>query len=155
MTWTYFTARSNLVPYAFVWEKGKPIDFSETMLVFHVVYEYQRSRSFIDLGPNLSDSVYINFFTSITTRPFEGKFHVKPPWDGGTKACWNGLGHMIKVAAMPIYKIFFSGTESLMTLIFAVFSSTTTFVLMMALVWPWPILRQGQIWSPMILYEKR
>ena len=30
---TYFTARSNLVPYAFVWEKGKPIDFSETIVV--------------------------------------------------------------------------------------------------------------------------
>ena len=24
---TYFMARSNLVPYAFVWEKGKTIDF--------------------------------------------------------------------------------------------------------------------------------
>ena len=24
---TYFTARSNLVPYAFVWEKGKTMDF--------------------------------------------------------------------------------------------------------------------------------
>ena len=27
LTLTYFTARSNLVPYAFVWEKGKPMDF--------------------------------------------------------------------------------------------------------------------------------
>ena len=27
LTLTYFTARSNLVPYAFVWEKGKTIDF--------------------------------------------------------------------------------------------------------------------------------
>ena len=26
---TYFTARSNLVPYAFVWEKGKTIHFSD------------------------------------------------------------------------------------------------------------------------------
>ena len=26
-------ARSNLVPYAFVWEKGKPIDFLETIVV--------------------------------------------------------------------------------------------------------------------------
>ena len=31
-TLTYFTARSNLVPYAFVWEKGKTIDFSETIV---------------------------------------------------------------------------------------------------------------------------
>ena len=27
LTLTYFTARSNLVPYAFVWEKGKTMDF--------------------------------------------------------------------------------------------------------------------------------
>ena len=28
---TYFTARLNLAPYAFVWEKGKTVDFSETI----------------------------------------------------------------------------------------------------------------------------
>ena len=31
-TLTYFIARSNLVPYAFVWEKGKTMDFSETIV---------------------------------------------------------------------------------------------------------------------------
>ena len=30
---TYFTARSNLVAYAFVWEKGKTMDFLETIVV--------------------------------------------------------------------------------------------------------------------------
>ena len=30
----YFTTRSNLVPYVFVWEKGKTIDFSETIVVY-------------------------------------------------------------------------------------------------------------------------
>ena len=34
LTLTYFVARSNLVPYAFVWEKGKTMDFSETIVVF-------------------------------------------------------------------------------------------------------------------------
>ena len=34
LTLTYFTARSNLVPYAFVWEKGKTVDFSETIVVY-------------------------------------------------------------------------------------------------------------------------
>ena len=33
LTLTYFTARSNLAPYAFVWEKGKTMDFSETIVV--------------------------------------------------------------------------------------------------------------------------
>ena len=34
LTLTYFTARSNLVPYAIVWEKGKTMDFSETIVVY-------------------------------------------------------------------------------------------------------------------------
>ena len=34
LTLTYFTARSNLVPYDFVWEKGKTVDFSETIVVY-------------------------------------------------------------------------------------------------------------------------
>ena len=34
LTLTYFTARSNLVPYAFVWEKGKTTDFSETIVIY-------------------------------------------------------------------------------------------------------------------------
>ena len=34
LTLTYFTARSNLVPYAFVWEKGKTMDFSETIVIY-------------------------------------------------------------------------------------------------------------------------
>ena len=33
LTLTYFTARSNLVPYAFVWEKVKTMDFSEIIVV--------------------------------------------------------------------------------------------------------------------------
>ena len=67
------------------------------------LYEYKRSRSLIDLGPNLSDSIFLNFFSSNTTRPIEAKFHVEPPWDGGTKACPNGPCHMTKIATMPIY----------------------------------------------------
>ena len=34
LTLTYFTARPNLVPYAFVWEKGKTMDFLETIVVY-------------------------------------------------------------------------------------------------------------------------
>ena len=100
MTLVYFTARSNLVPYAFVWEKGIPTYcFPETIVVYDIkvgrcsqlneymkFYEYQRSRSFIDLGPNHSDSIFLNFFSSITTWPIEAKFYVESPWDEGTKA---------------------------------------------------------------------
>ena len=54
LTLTFFTARANLVPYAFVCEKGKTMDFSETVVVCDVkvgrhsklnecmnLYEYQ------------------------------------------------------------------------------------------------------------------
>ena len=59
LTLTYFTGRSNLVPCAFAWENGKTMDFSETV----VVYEYQRSRSFTDLGPrSLRFNIFIFFF---------------------------------------------------------------------------------------------
>ena len=34
MILTYFTARSSLIPYAFVWEKGKTTDFSETIVIY-------------------------------------------------------------------------------------------------------------------------
>ena len=30
-------------------------------------------------------------------------FHKERLWDGRTKVCSNGLGHMTKMAAMPIY----------------------------------------------------
>ena len=36
---TYFTARSNLVPYAIVWEEGKTVGFSETIVVYDVKVE--------------------------------------------------------------------------------------------------------------------
>ena len=37
LTLTYFTARSNLVPYAFVREKVKTMDISETIVVYDVI----------------------------------------------------------------------------------------------------------------------
>ena len=55
------------------------IFFSETVVVYYIkvgrcsqlneymkLYEYQRSRSFIDLDPNHSDPIFLNFFSSIT-----------------------------------------------------------------------------------------
>ena len=36
LTLIYFMARSNLLPYAFVWEKGKTMDISETIVVYDV-----------------------------------------------------------------------------------------------------------------------
>ena len=78
LTLTYFTARSNLVPFAFVWEKGNLMDFSETIVVcdikvgrfiqlnkYMTLYEYQTSRSFIDLCPR---SLRFNIFKLLLLR---------------------------------------------------------------------------------------
>ena len=48
-------------------------------------------------------STISNIFSSETTWPIEAKFYLEPPWEGGTKVCINGPGHMTKMAAMPIY----------------------------------------------------
>ena len=99
LTLTYFTARSNLVSYAFVWQKGKIMDFSETVVVYDIkvgrfsqlngymnLYEYQRSWSFIDHHlQGHSDSTFSNFFCSETARLIEAKFHIAPPWDVGNE----------------------------------------------------------------------
>ena len=39
LTLTYFKAMSNLIPYAFVWEKGKTMDFSETDVIYDLKLE--------------------------------------------------------------------------------------------------------------------
>ena len=48
-------------------------------------------------------STFSNIFFSETTGLNEAKFYVERPWDGGTKVCSNGPGHMTKMAGMPIY----------------------------------------------------
>ena len=47
-------------------------------------------------------STFSNISSEITGT-VEAKFHLEPPWDGETKVCSNGPGHMTKMAAMPIY----------------------------------------------------
>ena len=86
MNLTYFMARSNLVPYAFVWEKGKTMDFSETVVVFAIkdgrcsqlkvymnLYEFQRSKSFTDVRRRSLSFKFSNFFSLETARPTDMK----------------------------------------------------------------------------------
>ena len=65
------------------------------------------ASSFFDLGPRSlrfrCPSTFLNIFSSETTGPIKVKFHVDPPWDGGTKVGANDLGDMTKIAAMHIY----------------------------------------------------
>ena len=41
--------------------------------------------------------------SSKTARPIKAKFYVQPPWEGRTKVCINGPGHMTKIAANHIH----------------------------------------------------
>ena len=66
-------------------------------------------------------STFSNIFSSETAWPIEAKFHMEPPWDGRTKVCTNGPGHITKMAVIFIYgknfkKIFLSGIKRPMTL---------------------------------------
>ena len=44
-----------------------------------------------------------NIFFFKTACPIKAKFYVEPYWVGGTKVCSRHVGHMTKMAAMPIY----------------------------------------------------
>ena len=63
--------------------------------------EYQRFKSFTDLGPRSLRFNILLFFSLEIAKPIEAKFHLYPPWDEETKVCSNG--HMTNMAAMPIY----------------------------------------------------
>ena len=111
-----------------------------------------------------SDSTFSNFFSLETAMPIEANFHMGPSWDWGTKVCSNGPGHMTKMAAMPIHsKKKLKKSSSLepkgrwpWILVCTIgYSNTTKFIQMMTLCWPGPILRQGQIWSLMLLCGKK
>ena len=66
-------------------------------------HEYQRSRSFFDLGQRSLRFQSSNlFFTEIVWR-FGTKAHMKAEGRMGMKIYTNELGHMTKMAAMPIY----------------------------------------------------
>ena len=54
-------------------------------------------------GVRPSLSTISNIFFSETACPIKAKFYVEPPWVGGKTACFRHLGHMTKMAAMPIY----------------------------------------------------
>ena len=157
LTLTYLTARSNLVPYAFVWGKGKIMDFSETVVVYDIkvgrfsqlneyitLYEYQRSRSFIDLGPRSLSSTFANFFCSETARPIEAKFHMEPPWGVGNENLFKcSRSHDHAHIWWKTSKIFF-GTKRLMTLKLGIQHRVLEYyqcfhmMTMMTLGWPWP-----------------
>ena len=117
----------------------------------------------LTLVHGLSDSTFSNFFSLETSRLIEAKFHLTPQWDRGTKIYINGPGHLANITVMPIYGKNLKRSSSLepkgwwpWKLVYSIgYSSTTMYVQLKTLGWPWPILRQGQIWSLMLFYGKK
>ena len=68
-----------------------------------IVYPCSGVRPSSSVRPSVRPSTISNIFSSETAWPIKAKFYVEPPWEGGTKVCINGPGHMTKMAAMPIY----------------------------------------------------
>ena len=84
-------------------------------------------------------------------------------WDRGTLVCSKSRGHLTKMAAMPIYgknpkKIFFFGTNGLMTLKHGMHHEVLEYYQVCSNDDPeltLTYLRQGQIWSLMLLYGEK
>ena len=54
------------------------------------LYDYQRSRSFVDLGPKSLRFNILFIFSLETAKPIEAKFQLYPSCDEEMKVCLNG-----------------------------------------------------------------
>ena len=62
-----------------------------------------RSKSLFDLCPRSLRFILSNIFYCNAARPIEAKSHVELLWVVRMKVCSNCLGHVTKMAAMPVY----------------------------------------------------
>ena len=84
-----------------------------------------------------------NIFSLETARWIETKFHVEPPWDGRTiwPPCSYNYGKNLKKSSSLEPK----GRWPWKLVCCIGYLSTTKFVQMMPLGWPWPILQWGPL----------
>ena len=65
--------------------------------------------SWFGICPSVCPSSIVRPFTMLKDLLLQNRlanqsqFYVEPPWVGGTKVCSRHLGHMTKMAVMPIY----------------------------------------------------
>ena len=125
--------------------------------------EYQRPRSFFDLGQRSLRFQSLNLFFSKTVGRVGTKIHIKALGRLGMKIYTNDLGHMTDMAAMLIYGKNLKKSSSKEPIdpwpwnivCCIMYGSTTKIVKIMTLGWPWSLLRQGQIWWHRLLYGKK
>ena len=168
LTLTYFTARSNLVPYGFEWKMLKLCIF---LLYYHLWYGNAVSFSpfeclsqghLLTLAKGHLGWRFLKSFILETTWQIEIIFNLKSMWDDRNKFYSNTPGHLTKKATMPKYgkniKIS-SPPEPQGQLPWNLecsikWLSATKFVQILTLGWPWPILCQCQIWFLRLLNGK-
>ena len=89
------------------------------------INKFQRSRLTFNFSAKVAHtgvpSTHQNIVSSLTTCPFELKFHMMTSYDRLAKIYTNCTGHMTKMATTPIYgknpvNVFFSGTKRPMAL---------------------------------------
>ena len=123
-------------------------------------YRIGRSPSSVVRRRPSSSTLFKHLLLGNQFWPIKVIFHMALLLDRGTKDCSNGPDHMTKMATMLIYYKNIKKSSSpeskgwwpwiLVCIIGCL--STTKFAQLMLLGWPWPILRQGQIWSLMLLH---
>ena len=142
--------------------KRQTVHFSEAVVAYEVkvdicnqqirfFYDYQ--STFIDLYPGcLSFSCFI-FFISKTLSWLKPNY-ILEPLDGGMKVCSWDLGHIIKMATMPIYgKNLWKSSQELNGLWLwnlvctNGYSGSTTFVQMVTLGWHWHFMARSNLFS--------
>ena len=78
------------------------------------LHEYQRSRSFFDLGHRLLGFQILILFCSKIVELLETKYHVQAYGSTGMKSYTNGIGLMTKIAAIPyMLKTYFTPKSKL------------------------------------------
>ena len=71
--------------------------------IFNLLENYFKILACSRVSDRCPLSYLSKIFSPETTWPIKAKFYAEPSWEGGTKVCTNGPGHMTKIAAMPIY----------------------------------------------------
>ena len=72
------------------------------------LYEYQRSRSVIDLGPNHLHSLFLNFFSSITAdfnTSSAIRWAIQDQWSSGFLISWKRNGGYSSISADTLISI--------------------------------------------------
>ena len=107
LTLTYFMARSNLVPFAFVWEKVKTMDFSETIVVYDIKVGRCRQLKWVHEAlwvPKVKviHSIFLNFFSLITAD-----FNISSALRWAIQDQWSSCSNLICLFCFSVCFVYY------------------------------------------------